>query len=362
MVNRTDRRTSRWVGRAVSAALVLASTQLPLLAGQVTQADAANLPNPVVSTLPKNLGFSAASGDKEFARLSLNVQAGRSRRLFGDLTATAGGTKAVEWDVKIRCLDESGVQVGARSAASKNHTTTGAVTISSSLLFTAPRTGSYTCLMTSHTSASDYSLTAQAGTTFLKASPVDEGPAQQWHNPDCDSAGQLSSCVYLGGPNPTQRNLLRDDNSVVRPWTAPSGATTADFRGVLGLTTCFSTTASCRSQDRGSSSGSTVSSRFDVTQLNPSGTPCQVTRGLLVTSTFSKEVHHFTLPLEVDDVPISNACGSRDFTVSIFTGLVSGNPVKVDGTRNSVPQDPACATTGPSACEVETWAFAVGNQ
>ncbi|UWE08371.1 hypothetical protein [Actinacidiphila bryophytorum] len=310
---------------------MLASTQLPLLAGHAAQAEASALPAPLASTLAADTVFTASSGDKELAHVSLTMQAGQPRRLFGQLTATAGGTTAVQWILQIQCTDQTQQQVGVQSDASKNHTTTGAATISSSLLFTAPAAGTYTCHLVTHTSATDYSLTAKAGSTWLKADS-DDGFAQMWHNPDCDSPGKLSSCTYLGGPHPVQSFLLQDDSSAVKPWTAAPNAATADFSAVAGLTSCFHGTASCLSTDWGDSSGSQVTSHLEVVQLTAAGAPCNVTRSTNAASSFSKETHHFTIPYQLDDVPVLTSCGSRDFTVRIFMHLDSGNPVKIDGT------------------------------
>lgn len=327
-----NRRRERWTGRVLSGLVMLASTQLPLLAGHAAQAEASALPAPLASTLAADTVFTASSGDKELAHVSLTMQAGQSRRLFGQLTATAGGTTAVQWILQIQCTDQTQQQVGVQSDASKNHTTTGAATISSSLLFTAPAAGTYTCHLVTHTSATDYSLTAKAGSTWLKADSADDGFAQMWHNPDCDSPGKLSSCTYLGGPHPVQSFLLQDDSSAVKPWTAAPNAATADFSAVAGLTSCFHGTASCLSTDWGDSSGSQVTSHLEVVQLTAAGAPCNVTRSTNAASSFSKETHHFTIPYQLDDVPVLTSCGSRDFTVRIFMHLDSGNPVKIDGT------------------------------
>jgi hypothetical protein len=142
-----NRRRERWTGRVLSGLVMLASTQLPLLAGHAAQAEASALPAPPASTPAADTVF------------------------------------------------------------------------------------------------------AISGSTWLKADSADDGFAQMWHNPDCDSAGKQPNCTYLGGPHRVQSFLLQDDSSVVKPWTAAPNAATADFSAVAGLTSCFHGTASCLSTD-----------------------------------------------------------------------------------------------------------------
>jgi hypothetical protein len=52
-----------------------------------------------------------------------------------------------------------------------------------------------------------------------------------------------------------------------------------------------------------------------------------------VTTTISNAAHHYVVRYALSDVPISATCGTRLFYVRVHVTHVSGNPLKIDGTR-----------------------------
>ncbi|MCM2416559.1 hypothetical protein [Streptomyces sp. RKAG293] len=276
---------------------------------------------------------------------TLTLQAGESRRLFGQVNAVSSQPAGVAFDAGIVCVDASGRQVGPSAFAAKNHTDTGALALNPSLLFTPPVAGTYRCNLVADGEGSQ--LTALAGSTWLKADSANDAGAQWVQNPSCDSPGKDPNCTYIGGPSPKESLLLGNDGTPPQSWSAATYATSIDVAGNAALTTCFQGTLSCLSRDYGNSDSSTVVTHLEAVQLNAAGGTCRVTQTRDLTTVIPKAVHHFNIPYSLPNVPVVSTCGSRHFLLHIDVKLTGGNPVKVDGTR----PDP----------EAETYAFAVNS-
>ena len=234
-----------------------------------------------------------------------------------------------------------------------------------SLLFTAPSAGTYKCQLAAGTGDdkdSKYHATAvafAAGSnpaldgTWLQASSSNELGAQWWQNPDCDSEGNQPTCSYVGGSNRPEMWIFQNDGTPLDFWEAARNATAASVTATVELTTCYRHTLSCKDDHEGSSDGSTVSTHLELVQLTGDGLGiCRVNSSPDVTYAISGNAHHYSIPYELDNVPISATWGSRRSQVYIDIKQVSGNPVKIDGTRPGLE---------PETDEAETHAFAFNS-
>ena len=185
------------------------------------------------------------------------------------------------------------------------------------------------------------------GGTWLQASSSDERGAQWWQNPDCDSEGKQPTCSYVGGSTSPELRIFQNDGTHLDFWEAARNATVASVSATVTLTTCYHDTHSCTDDHKGSSDGSTVSTHLELVQLTPGLGICRVNGSPDVTYAITGNAHHYSIHYELDNVPISATCGgSRLFEVYIDMKQVSGNPVKIDGTR-----------PGPDGAETDAIAF-----
>lgn len=366
--------------------LVAAATMFAA-AGQATaaSASASALPArpglPVFMPLGSDTPFTADDKPKVLISGTFRLQAGQSRRVSGRLVTTSTSAAEVQLEAAVRCLDDStGRQSGISAWTGRNHVGMGPLALSPSLLFTAPypftdpnlsrllaapnpsllftaRTaGTYTCQLigTTGISGGDY-LTAVADGTWLQVSSSNEVGSHWWQNPSCDSEGTLPTCTYVGGPVGSPQGSIFDDGPL---WTAAGNVTAAAVSATVELTTCNPGTHSCTSSHQGDSGGdsggSTVTSHLEFTQLDSQlGSrlvACKVTRTSDVTSTIRNDAHHFMIQYSLANVPVSATCGTRLFRVRVSVTHVSGNPVKIDGTR-----------PGGTAPESYTNAFVISN-
>ncbi|MHA6759553.1 hypothetical protein [Streptacidiphilus sp. PAMC 29251] len=289
----------------------------------------------------------------------LSLRAGESRRLVGQVNSTSPSSAVVEYDAGIQCLNAAGQQVGDAAWTAKNHTSTAALALDPSLLFTAPTAGTYTCQLLTDSFGNQ---TALAGSTWLHLDTTDDAGAQSWHNPECDGAGIDSSCVYLGGGNATTSYLLYNDGTQNDPtqkkaFTAAANATSIAVNANASMTTCFTGTDACvpTKASYGNSGSSTIVSHLEAVQLDAAGSTCNVTATSDLTSTISASVHHYSIPYALGSVPVLSSCGSRNFIIRISMHLAAGNRLKIDGYR------PDWTGTPPQP-EAETYAMAVNGK
>jgi len=345
-----------WCPMTLVAAVTMFAT-----AGPGATASASALPGPLVfMPLPVDTPFTGGDNEKVLISGTFRLQTGESRRVLGRLVTTSTSAAEVYLEAAVRCLNDStGQQSGISAWTGRNHVGTGPLALSPSLLFTAPypltdpdpsrlfaapnpfllftapTAGTYTCQLIGQTGISGGNhLTAVADGTWLQVSSSDEVGSQWWQNPSCDSEGTEPTCTYLGGSVGSPEGFIFDDGT---PWTAAGNVTAAAVSATVELTTCNPGTHSCTrshwGHSGGDSGGSTVTSHLEFTQLDSRLVACKVTRTSDVTSTIRNDAHHFMIQYSLDNVPVSTTCGTRLFRVLVDVTHVSGNPVKIDGTR-----------------------------
>ncbi|MET9129612.1 hypothetical protein [Streptomyces antibioticus] len=294
------------------------------------------------------------SVDKEFTpgpsvnmvSRNLMLQTGESRHLRARLEATSSTTAIVGMTVRIRCFDSSGTPAGIVSASGRNHegydTSTyakpGHLPIYADLLFTAPVAGGYTCGLFGSTyasSATDYSLTAVAGGTWLESSDRNQKGAGWWQNPACESDDRGGLCTYVGqGAANPDAFVFYNDGSPSRRWTADAAAASVDVLANIELTTCPVGTASCAAAmyDFPRGVGSVVDLRLQFIQLDTTGHTCR-THEQYVRKTITDDAHHSVANLAIAGIDIASTCGTRAFLMRIHVRHVEGQTVKIDGVQ-----------------------------
>jgi PASTA domain/FG-GAP-like repeat len=325
-----------------------------LMAGLVSVAGGAppawaatSVPQLSVAYLPADVALSPPA---QLISIQLTLQQGETRRLIGQLDARSPtSVGATEMASNVQCVkagdpvdppDEHSA-IGYHGVAAKNYVGSGDTFLTPMTLFTAPATGTYTCVLSAYTQ--DPGISARASLTFLEWDSSDVSPAGYFNAKPCGSNGNWSTCTYLSPPGfqppGTDSQAYVLDPGGIDPaqgWTPALDATTVDAEGTLGLTTCHKS-RSCVSpyvDDR--PGGATVVTRMEVIQRNPFGGLCAITKTADRTDTISASVHHYGIPYTLDDVPVQPICGSRVFSARIFVQVISGDNVKIDGT---VPYD-----------------------
>jgi PASTA domain len=159
-------------------------------------------------------------------------------------------------------------------------------------------------------------------------------------SPDPDGRGDDVRCRRAGdsGVSISAASVARAAGVPAAGVGYPAGnVTAAAVRATVELTTCDPGTHSCTSSHLGSSGGdsggSTVISHLEFTQLESRLVACKVIRTSDTTSTIRNDAHHFMIQYSLANVPVSATCGTRLFRVRVSVTHVSGNPVKIDGTR-----------------------------
>jgi hypothetical protein len=310
-------------------------------AGPVTPASAQTAPGVVTYPLQGNDdgGTWIPGGDPAVSLITKDIalRAGESRQVVGQVRAImdpALNLSSIDDTVAVQCLNSSGAQSGVSAWAETSLVPGRADTLRPSLLFTAPSAGVYRChlLAVIQSAPSSIRMKALNGLTYLMLSTGDEVGSHWWQNPDCDSPGTLPTCTYLGGPmGPQWSYLFYNDSTPRYAWTAADNATLASATANVELTTCGHT-LSCGGS-KFDSDGSTVVSHLEAVQLDAAGRPCNLTRSGDRTDFIGKIPHHYNIPYLLSSVPVLSNCGSRRFIVRVYMKWVSGNPVKIDGTR-----------------------------
>jgi len=183
--------------------------------------------------------------------------------------------------------------------------------------------------------------------TYLQVSDADEVGSHWWQNPDCTSTG-VGDCVYLGPGQPASQAYLLDartsDGSPADPWFAADNATQAVVTANVEATTCYRGSSSCNHKGIDVSDNSTVVSHLEAVQVDRHGLACNVTQSPDRTDVIGNIPHHYNIAYTPMVVPVLSTCGgSREFIVRVFIRMVSGNPVKIDGSC-CAPETPQAQT------------------
>lgn len=336
-------------GRRRRASAVLATVGITLaaslyaIAGPVMTASAITAPGMLSYPLTVDTQIRQSDGEKPLISVDLTLKSGESRRLIGVLNATMNTTTQTDMDdtATLRCVyPSSGLTAGIAATAEQGLEPLETKELRPTVLFTAPLDGTYHCYLAAQTgSTTGPYMTVHKDRTLLEVSAGNEVGAHMWQNPPCDTAGQFATCTYLGEPGgPTQRFVLDNDGSVnkdgsspLSPWTAASNATAINVTANVELTECGHT-ASCGGRTHDGDSG-TVSSYFQVTQLNALGNTCNSTQTDAQTDVIDKYQHHYNIAYSLPNVPVLTSCGSTNFRVRVIVQWVSGNSIKIDGSR-----------------------------
>lgn len=325
--------------------VLLATTSFSPLA----RASATPIPAPEFLPLAKDVPLTKAGGPQVVIHEVLGLRAGESRRVFGRVEATSSNAVGSYFEVYTRCIGPDGRE-SIHGVVGENHTGNdtgfptyvipGHLVLYPSLLFQASTAGAYDCQLVAWAGDDGVTLTAIArdssgfSTTWLQVSSADDEGAGWWQDPPCDSEGSLATCTYLGGgSHQTESYLFYNDGSAVNLWLAGSNAAFVDASATVELTTCDHGTKSCTSGNIGNSDGTVVTAHLELIQLNSNLGVCKVNQGVDVTDNVANGPHHHPMYFSLIDVPVYPECGSRQFMLRVLMKYVSGNPIKIDGTR-----------------------------
>ncbi|MFE9500831.1 hypothetical protein [Streptomyces collinus] len=282
----------------------------------------------------------------------ISLRAGESRVMEAQATArmTSGIHSSADFLVGIQCVDSANAQLPDPAVTSFAQTSLlpgNTDRLLPRLLFTAPATDTYTCMLVASTSPED-TVVYSAQNTFLSISNHAPSGSHWWQNPVCESAGEAPSCTYIGGDNRTPFfdvfSMDEDaEGRVPYTWTAASGTDEISARANLALTTCGATNSCNFGKITGKFDNSTVRSYLQVTQLDAQGRPCKITRTANSEDVIKDKPHHYNIPYTLDNIPVFAECGSRKFQLLVHLQWISGNVVKIDGT--SPDKYPSVSTT-----------------
>lgn len=189
---------------------------------------------------------------------------------------------------------------------------------------------------------SDYALAEKAG-RLGDANSGCIGGDNKAVDGDGNTTSYCKGSVHLGTglPAGTSEYALRSAR-----WTPAATVTSVKAIGDIEMTVCYSGTGSCPKYAFGSTdqkaSGSVVDTRLIVYQM-PAGSsePCATTyfpsTGYQRT-TISTDAHHLKIYHQINEIPVSTAsnCGTgSSFISKVEVKLVSGNPVRIEGSRYS---------------------------
>jgi hypothetical protein len=334
---------------------VLLAAALPSVARPTPARADTPQPFPYYLPLDQPTSIRNIDGEKVLVHFDLALRAGESRWLLGNLEAASSTTATMEMGVAVKCLNSQQQLVGPAAWTGRNHEgsdypyvpTQGTLTLDAALLFTAPSADTYTCELIGYDGdpVDDYLIAIKGGSRFqgtgswLEISSSDEVSSSWWQNQICESnpereiqQGRDDLCTYIGGSGaPSYANIFVPVTPHV--WEAPGNATAANASATVELTTCYHGTGSCRSTHWGDSHGATVSTYLAFVQLDAHSQVCSYHQTNQVSYNISDEAHHFMISYYLGEVPISPTCGSRRFVLWVYIADVSGNPVKIDGTR-----------------------------
>lgn len=324
--------------RGVVAARIGAvlAVSLSLVAGPVPPAPAAApeyqiYPVPVDPVTGTDPVITRPQSEVPLVTARITLRAGESRRVYGRTFArmlTSIG-RNMDDTTGIRCDDPGGV---TRVATYPQQGLLPATTLllQPSVLLTAPTAGVYTCSLLASTGSAGARMAVLHDQSYLAISTADEAGAAMWQNADCSSDGRSGECLYLGsGDGPNGAHLL--DNAA-SPWTAANSSTSIGVTANVELTECGHT-ASCGGREH-DADNATVSSHLRIIQLYPNGSACNETRSVERVDRIDIYHHHYNIAYPSVPVPVLATCnGSRRFRVFVDMRWLSGNSVKIDGSR-----------------------------
>lgn len=300
----------------------------------------------------------------------LTLRPGETRRLSDQISITLSSSEGAEVRNVIICEDPVTGAVYQSYSADTNHLghDAGEVVLVESLLFTAPRAGTFPCQIKSlvsdgartdfHGTAAKSGRPFTANGTWLKISSADEVGSHVWDSDSCNSTGDDPGCVYLGGPGDQLAFHMFVDGVQRDIWTAPNDTSTVDVVGNIRVTSCPKGSRSCRPDQWGDGGifgiGKTKYAQFTsyltFNQLYPDGSLCRLhfADGGGVTY-LENSVHHEALSYHAT-VPVSPNCGgSRNFAPEGVILWQDGNPIKIDdGAVNVINQARTTTTTVPN--------------
>jgi hypothetical protein len=121
------------------------------------------------------------------------------------------------------------------------------------------------------------------------------------------------------------------------------------------VTSCFYGTHSCRPDYWGDSwfghpgdLDAVFQTHMELIQLDPAGSPCNVTRTAGLVLNANNDVHHLLVNYQIPAPVLATCGGSRTFKVRLMLSWDSGNPLKIDSgtaTRANVIVRQTRATT-----------------
>jgi hypothetical protein len=342
---------------ALNAGLVAA---VAIVAGPVSPASAQTGPGLVTTILSRNAIIFSTDGSRAIMSQNLNLRAGESRRVLGQIEATLSdpSLNGLDEQLELRCLNSAGVQVGSAGNSDITLLPGGPQALTASTLLTAPAAGVYRCDLEAQADSLSSAMTIQTDGSWLAVSAADEFGAHLWTNPNCDSEGDDPLCTYLGPQGvANQRYLLDNDDTPLSRFTAATTATQVSSLANVELTTCGNT-ASCGANHahRGSAPNSVVRSHLEVVQHNADDSICNITSTGDLTSLIGTTPHHYSIQYQLDNVQILHTCSSRNLSARISVTWVSGNTVKVDGYRPG-DQDTPSVRSG----DTETNAYIINS-
>ncbi len=293
-------------------------------------------------------------------------------RLLGRAEITS--TSSVYTQAFIGCTDPDGKSVAQQTGAAENHRgkdatgpnypVKGHLVLQPLLLFTAPKTGTYTCQLTATKGttgdpAPGVHLTALGRvngdpTTWLEVSGKAADTGRAFQDPSCDANGDttptaandFSACLYLAGASNLKQIYVFDngsdgDGSEAQVWFAPPETAFVDASASIMLTSCHYKTSSCPSDDSqslwnyleeaGTVNGGTVDTHLELIQLDPDGKPCMTSQTPEERWFVGNVAHHNMHYFSLSNVPVYPCNGSRQFKMRISVKYVTGVPLKLDG-------------------------------
>lgn len=331
---------------------------------------AADAPVRVTLTAARSLDASDWPAGRKLLELPpIALDAGQSRLIRGRLEAASVTDSNQEQQVGVACDGtEGGVLRTSRNNEGLDHhysTGDGVLDLDVRYLFTPVTAGSFICSLWGKSSGNALTARAATGQTYLEV--IDPAPgASQWLAGPCDSRGTVSNtsdnaydseCVYLVPPTASQDGTSYPSQThtlTQASLTADPAASAISLGLDLQLSTCYGGTGSCIvevNQYGGDRRGGTsvVDSRADIVQLDATGqaTACGARTfspalgegnspsGAYRRTVIAGDTHHVKLRYVVT-VPVSQAAGcTRTFLARLFVRSVSGDPVKLLGSRMS---------------------------
>ncbi|GAC1039272.1 hypothetical protein thsps117_40300 [Pseudomonas sp. No.117] len=365
-----DTPTPYWLASGLLA--IVAATMTPaaqaalaLLEPQAYRADGQTL----------DVGGDAAHG---YIEVTKKLAAGEPFYLFARGTATSDTTGNLMLGLRIACGDEYLWSTRNHEGNDAYSNPRGQLQEDVRYLFVPASAGTYTCKLQGRNLKGDGALSSNSWTllsgdsnTYLSWASGLQGAAWGTENDESDFA-LAQKAGRLGDAGSQCRNRAGDDVdddqntttccrksvhlSLKLPagsneyalrsarWTPAPGVTSIKAIGDIEMTVCYDGTGSCPEYAYGTPDqkglGSVVNSRLVVYQMSTgSSVPCATSyypsSGFQRTA-ITTDAHHQKIYHTLDNVPVSSSCGADSYFLSkVEVNLVSGNPIRIEGSRYS---------------------------